>query len=74
MLVLDEVNVAIHYGLINWERVREMLFVKPEGISLLLSGRYAHPEIKEAATAVIEMKEIRHPFNRGIKARKGIEF
>ena len=74
MLVLDEVNVATHYGLINWERVREMLFLKPEGISLLLSGRHAHQEIKEAATAVIEMKEIRHPFSRGIKARKGIEF
>ena len=74
LVVLDEINVATHYGLINFHRVREMLFLKPENLHLLLSGRHAHPEVTEAATNVIEMREIKHPFRQGIKARKGIEF
>ncbi len=74
LVVLDEINVATHYGLINFHRVREMLFMKPENLHLLLSGRHAHPEVTEAATNVIEMREIKHPFSKGIKARKGIEF
>jgi cob(I)alamin adenosyltransferase len=74
LVVLDEINVATHYGLINFHRVREMLFMKPDNLHLLLSGRHAHPEVTEAATNVIEMQEIKHPFRKGIKARKGIEF
>jgi cob(I)alamin adenosyltransferase len=74
LVVLDEINVATHYGLINFHRVREMLFMKPDNLNLLLSGRHAHPEVIEAATNVIEMWEIKHPFRKGIKARKGIEF
>jgi cob(I)alamin adenosyltransferase len=74
LIVLDEIDNATHYGLLNPERVREMLFLKPRNLQLLLSGRNAHPEVTKAATTVIEMKEIKHPFNRGIKARKGIEF
>ncbi len=74
LVVLDEINVATHYGLINFHRVREMLFLKPDNLHLLLSGRHAHPEVTEAATNVIEMREIKHPFRKGIKARKGIEF
>ncbi|UCB47625.1 MAG: cob(I)yrinic acid a,c-diamide adenosyltransferase [Deltaproteobacteria bacterium] len=74
LVVLDEINVATHYGLINFHRVREMLFMKPDNLQLLLSGRHAHPEVTEAATNVIEMREIKHPFRKGIKARKGIEF
>jgi len=74
LVVLDEIDNAIHYGLINPERVREMLFLKPKQLSLILSGRNAHPEVMAAATTVIEMKEIKHPFTKGIKARIGIEF
>jgi cob(I)alamin adenosyltransferase len=74
LVVLDEINVATHYGLINFHRVREMLFMKPDNLHLLLSGRHAHPEVTAAATNVIEMREIKHPFRKGIKARKGIEF
>ena len=51
-----------------------MLFLKPKKLDLILSGRNAHPEVTEAATTVIEMKEIKHPFTKGIKARVGIEF
>jgi cob(I)alamin adenosyltransferase len=74
LLVLDEINIATHYGLIRGERVKEMLFLKPRQTHLLLSGRNAHPEVTEAASTVIEMKEIKHPFKKGVKARKGIEF
>ena len=74
LIVLDEIDNATYYGLVNPDRVRDMLFLKPRGLHLLLSGRNAHPEVTKAATTVIEMREIKHPFNRGIKARKGIEF
>ncbi len=74
LLVLDAINVATHYGLIRPERVEEMLFLKPPHLHLLLSGRNAHPEVVKAATTLVEMREIKHPFRDGIKARKGIEF
>ncbi len=74
LLVLDEINVATHYGLIRPERVEEMLFLKPPHLHLLLSGRNAHPDVIKAATTLIEMREVKHPFHHGIKARKGIEF
>lgn len=74
LIVLDEIDNATHYGLINPERVRDMLLLKPRDLHLLLSGRNAHSKVMAAATTVIEMKEIKHPFKKGIKARKGIEF
>ena len=74
MIVLDEINIATYYGLINAERVREVMFLKPEKLHLLLGGRNAHLEVREEATSVIEMREIKHPYRKGIKARKGIEF
>jgi len=74
LLVLDEINVATYYGLIRSERVQEMLFLKPPNLHLLLSGRNAHPDVLKMATTVIEMQEVRHPFQKGIKARKGIEY
>jgi len=74
LIVLDEIDNATYYGLVDPERVRDMLSLKPRDLHLLLSGRNAHPEVTKAATTVIEMREIKHPFNKGIKARKGIEF
>jgi len=74
LLVLDEINIATYHGLISGPRVREALFFEPQEFDILLSGRHAHPDVIEVATAVIEMKEIKHPFKKGIRARKGIEF
>jgi cob(I)alamin adenosyltransferase len=74
LIVLDEINIATRYGLLRPERVREMLFLKPRNLHLILSGRNAHKEVMDGATSVIEMKEIKHPLKEGIKARKGIEF
>ena len=74
LIVLDEINIATQYALIRPGRVREMLFLKPRDLHLILSGRNADQEVMAGATSVIEMKEIKHPFKRGIKARKGIEY
>lgn len=74
LIVLDEINIATYYGLIHTERVREMLFLKPRKLHLILSGRNAHLEVREGASWIVEMREIKHPFRKGIKARKGIEF
>jgi cob(I)alamin adenosyltransferase len=74
MIVLDEINIATHLDLVHPERVREMMFLKPRGLSILLSGRNAHPEVMDHASSVMEMKEIKHPFHRGVEARRGIEF
>jgi cob(I)alamin adenosyltransferase len=74
LVALDEINTATYYGLVHGERVREMLFLKPHDLYLLLSGRNAHLEVIEAASVVIHMKEVKHPFAKGIMARRGIEF
>jgi cob(I)alamin adenosyltransferase len=74
LIVLDEINMATHYGLIHPERVREMIFLRPQDLHLILSGRHADAEIIKRASSVIEMREIRHPFRKGIRARRGIEF
>lgn len=74
VVVLDEINIATHYGLVHPERARELMFLKPHRLHLILSGRNAHPEVMEGAATIIEMREVKHPYQQGIKARKGIEF
>ena len=74
LVVLDEINVATYYDLIGGEKVLEMLLSKPPELDLILTGRHAHPEVKKVASSVIEMKEIKHPFAKGVQARKGIEY
>jgi cob(I)alamin adenosyltransferase len=74
LIVLDEINIATNLGLVHPEMVREMILSKPSNLHLILSGRNAAPEIWEHASAVFEMREIRHPFSKGIKARRGMEF
>jgi cob(I)alamin adenosyltransferase len=74
LIVLDEINIATNLGLVHPERVREMMFLKPRNLHVILSGRNAHPEMKEHASAVFEMREIKHPFHKGIGARRGIEY
>lgn len=74
LIVMDELNTATFHGLVNPDRVRELLFLKPQNLHLMLSGRNAHAEVMAAATSVIEMREVKHPYRKGIKARKGIEF
>jgi len=74
IVILDEINVALNLKLINLEKVLELIKNKPKHVELILTGRYASKEIIEAADLVTEMKEVKHPFNKGYQARKGIEY
>jgi cob(I)alamin adenosyltransferase len=74
IVVLDEINVALNLRLISVEEVLELIKKKPEHVELVLTGRNAPREIIQAADLVTEMIEIKHPYNAGFKARKGIEY
>ena len=74
LVVLDELNIATNYELISASRIVDWLLNIPPKLSVLLSGRHAHPDVARASTTLIEMKEIKHPYKKGVKARKGIEF
>lgn len=74
MIILDEINNAIDYGLLPVKEVLEAIENRPEGLHLVLTGRNAHPDVIEKADLVTEMKEIKHPFHKGVKAQKGVEF
>jgi len=74
IVILDEINVALNLKLIHLDEVLELLKNKPKHVELILTGRYAPKEIIEAADLVTEMKEVKHPFNKGYKAREGIEY
>ena len=74
VIVLDEVNVALNLKLIRTERVLQLIKEKPAQTELVLTGRKASKEIIEVADLVTEMVEVKHPYNKGFKARKGIEY
>jgi cob(I)alamin adenosyltransferase len=74
LLILDEVNVAVHFHLLRVEDVLGLLRDRPENVEVVLTGRRAAPELIEAADLVTEMRLIKHPFEQGVKAREGIEF
>lgn len=74
MVILDEINVAADFKLIPLEDVVELIKSKPAGLDLILTGRYAPPEIVALADTATEMREIRHHYNAGVKDRAGIEY
>ena len=74
IVVLDEVNVALHFGVLTEEEVLKFIDDKPSRVELVLTGRRAPQAIIERADLVTKMKEVRHPYHRGIPARLGIEF
>ncbi|HMK34770.1 MAG TPA: cob(I)yrinic acid a,c-diamide adenosyltransferase [Desulfomonilaceae bacterium] len=74
VIILDEVNIAVNLRLISVQRLLEFLDSKPANVEVVLTGRYAHPEIISRADAVQEMKKIKHHFDKGGKARKGFEY
>ncbi len=73
MVILDEINVAAHYNLLSIEELLRLMDEKPAHIELVLTGRYAHEDVIAKADLVTEMKEIKHYFKKGVKARRGIE-
>lgn len=74
LVILDEINNALHYGLIDARRVLEMISAKPSHVEIVLTGRGAPPAIIEAADYVTELRMVKHPFEKGIPARKGIDY
>lgn len=77
LIILDEINYALGYldfKLIELEDVLELLRTKPPELTLILTGRNAHPKVIELADLVTEMKEIKHPMKRGIPAQQGIDY
>jgi cob(I)alamin adenosyltransferase len=74
VIILDEINVALSLKLIETEKVLRLIKNKPAQTELVLTGRNAPKEIVEAADLVTEMVEVKHPYNSGFKARKGIEY
>jgi cob(I)alamin adenosyltransferase len=73
VIILDEINCAVDYGLIAADDVLQLIERKPPHVELVLTGRNAPREVLMKADLVSEVLEIRHPFQRGIRAREGIE-
>jgi cob(I)alamin adenosyltransferase len=74
MVILDEINYAISYKMLPPERVIETLKKKPEILHVILTGRNAHPLLVDLADMVTEMREVKHPYQEGILAQRGIEY
>ena len=74
VVILDEVNVAVAWKLIDIDKVIELIHDKPEKVELVLTGRYADPRLVELADLVTDMVKVKHPYDKGIKAREGIEY
>lgn len=74
IIILDEINYAVNLGLIKIEDVLDLIKSKPSNLNLVLTGNHVSQEIIDVADLVTEMKEIKHPFKLGIKAKKGIDF
>ncbi|MEX0655937.1 MAG: cob(I)yrinic acid a,c-diamide adenosyltransferase [Nitrosopumilaceae archaeon] len=74
IIILDEINYAVNLGLVEVNDVLDLIKIKPSTLHLVLTGNYASNEIINAADLVTEMKEVKHPFQVGIKAKKGIDY
>ena len=74
MVVLDEINYAIGYGMLDPAIVADALRLRPEMVHVILTGRNAHPLLVELADTVTEMREMKHAYQKGILAQRGIEY
>jgi cob(I)alamin adenosyltransferase len=74
VIVLDEICIALYYQLISLDDLKNVLKNHPKNVEIVLTGRYAPEELIEISDLVTEMKEIKHYFNNGIQARKGIDY
>ncbi len=73
VVILEEVNIAVKYGIISVHELSDIIITKPEDLELVITGRYASPRIVELADLVTEMKAVKHYYQKGVKARVGIE-
>ena len=74
LVILDEINYAISYGMLDAAKVAESLKNKPEMVHIILTGRNAHPAIVELADTVTEMRQVKHAYEKGVLAQRGIEY
>lgn len=74
ILILDEINVAVDYGLVSVKDVLDLIRRKPPTMEVILTGRYAPDEFLEVADLVTEMKEVKHHYASGLQMREGIEY
>ena len=74
LMVLDEINLAITWKLVNLDEVIKLIEDKPPKVELILTGRKADTELIKMADLVTEMLKIKHPYDEGVKARKGIDY
>lgn len=74
LVILDEINYAISYGMLDPAQVVDTLKHKPEQVHVILTGRNAHPTIIELADTVTEMKQVKHAYEKGVMAQRGIEY
>ena len=74
LVILDEINYAISYGMLDPAKVAECLRQKPEMVHVILTGRNAHPTIVELADTVTEMRQVKHAYEKGVLAQRGIEY
>ncbi len=73
VVILDEANIAAFYGLFSPDELVGLIDAKPEALELVITGRNAHQKVLDKADLITEMKEVRHYYAKGVKARKGIE-
>ncbi|MEE9151500.1 MAG: cob(I)yrinic acid a,c-diamide adenosyltransferase [Thermoplasmata archaeon] len=73
IVILDELNVAIDFRLVDLEEVMNLINSKPENMEIIITGRNAHEKIIKRADYVTNMEKVKHPYDRGVKAREGIE-
>lgn len=73
IIVFDEINTANYFHLISTEEMLEVIRSKPDGVEIIFTGRYAPPEVIEAADLVTEMVEVKHYYKQGVPDREGIE-
>jgi len=74
MLILDEIGNAIRYNLVTADQVVKLIENKPANIELILTGRAIPEQITELADLVTEMRELKHPYKKGVGSRRGIEY
>ena len=74
MVILDEFNIALQHGYVSVDEVLPRLTTRPPMQHIVITGRGAPPELMEAADLVTEMKQVKHPFRKGVKAQPGVEF
>jgi cob(I)alamin adenosyltransferase len=74
VIICDEILISLRDGFLNEEEIIKIMEEKPKNVELVLTGRYITEKIIEKADLVSEIKKIKHPYDKGIKSREGIEF